>query len=337
MTETSTPVRRAPRARRTALIGLKLAVSGVLAWWVISRVDIADSAERLGTLDIGWGLAALAAFFVLLAISALRWLVFTRALSLAISPIWAIGVSFIASFLGQVLPAGIGVDAVRVWFLTRRGGRVGVSVASVALDRLTGLATLLLMIAVFLPLLFVRVEDEGARVAITLVLAIGGGGFALLFFLSLLPRYFSRFGPMRALAQTIQLARREGLSPRPGLLSLGLSIVVHLTSVLVVALLAEGIGLDIPTATLLALVPPVMLLATLPISFAGWGVREGAMVAALGYVGVEAGDALALSVLFGFATVVASLPGAIAWLAEGRGLSQLIWRGRETDNGRSAD
>lgn len=332
MTETAPPARREARVRRTALIGLKLAVSGALAWWVISRVDITDSAGRLAALDIGWGLTALAAFVVLLIVSGFRWFAFTRALTIPAAPHATIRINFVASFLGQVLPAGIGVDAVRVWLLTRRGGRVGAGIASVALDRLTGLAALLLMIAVFLPLLFARVEDEGARIAIIIVLAGGVGAFILLFLLSLVPQRFDQFGPMRSLARTIVLARQQGLSRRPALTSLALSIVIHLISVAVVGLLAKGIALDIPTTTLLALVPTVMLLATLPISLAGWGVREGAMVTALSYVGINAGDALALSVLFGFATIVASLPGAILWLLEGRGITRVLRSQKELES-----
>ena len=61
-----------------------------------------------------------------------------------------------------------------------------------------------------------------------------------------------------------------------------------------------------------------MLISTLPISLAGWGVREGAMVAALTFVGVETSEALALSILFGLTLLVVSLLGAIFWLIKRR-------------------
>jgi len=325
MTNPTPQAQHGRRARHLALIGLKLVVSGALTWWVFSSVDLGASAERVASLDPAWGVAALLMFLVLLVVSALRWLVFTRALAVSSSTLATVKINFIASFLGQVLPAGVGIDAVRVWFLTRRGARVGLSVASVALDRLAGVGSLLLLIAVFLPLLFSKVKDAGIETGITIVLAGGAGGFVLLFLLLMVPRRFDHIKPMRAIAETIKSARQNGLSRRPALMSFGLSIIVHLMSVVIVGFLAEGLGLAISWSTLLALIPTVMLLATLPISLAGWGVREGAMVTALGYVGVEAGDALALSVLFGVVMIVASLPGALFWLLEGRGLAQLIW------------
>jgi uncharacterized membrane protein YbhN (UPF0104 family) len=68
----------------------------------------------------------------------------------------------------------------------------------------------------------------------------------------------------------------------------------------------------------LVLVPPVLFLSMMPVSFAGWGVREGAMVAALSAVGVPAHQSLAMSIAYGLVNVVASLPGGVLWLVSRR-------------------
>jgi len=62
----------------------------------------------------------------------------------------------------------------------------------------------------------------------------------------------------------------------------------------------------------------VLLLSLLPISIAGWGVREGAMIACLGLVGVDAASAFAVSALFGLTSVVVGLPGGLVWLLIGQ-------------------
>jgi glycosyltransferase 2 family protein len=67
----------------------------------------------------------------------------------------------------------------------------------------------------------------------------------------------------------------------------------------------------------MVMVPLVVLLTMLPISIAGWGVREAAMVAAFGYVGVDAPGALALSVAFGLVQVAIGLPGGLWWFKSG--------------------
>jgi uncharacterized membrane protein YbhN (UPF0104 family) len=58
-----------------------------------------------------------------------------------------------------------------------------------------------------------------------------------------------------------------------------------------------------------------MLVTMAPISFAGWGVREGAMIVGLGLAGIAAADALAVSVAFGLLQVVLGVPGGVLWLA----------------------
>ena len=94
---------------------------------------------------------------------------------------------------------------------------------------------------------------------------------------------------------------------------LGLSIANQILTVLVMFALAQGLSIDVEFSALLVLMPPVILASLLPVSFAGWGVREGAMIAMLGTVDVEPENALVLSVAFGFLTLILSLPGALVW------------------------
>jgi uncharacterized membrane protein YbhN (UPF0104 family) len=51
----------------------------------------------------------------------------------------------------------------------------------------------------------------------------------------------------------------------------------------------------------------------LPISIAGWGIREGAMVAALSVIKIPSHQSLALSICFGLCLVFVSLPGGVIW------------------------
>lgn len=62
----------------------------------------------------------------------------------------------------------------------------------------------------------------------------------------------------------------------------------------------------------------VNLLQALPISIAGWGVREGSFVAGFGLFGIPSKDALLLSILFGFILLLASAPGSVLWLLQKR-------------------
>jgi hypothetical protein len=59
----------------------------------------------------------------------------------------------------------------------------------------------------------------------------------------------------------------------------------------------------------MVVIPPVILLTLLPVSFAGWGIREGAMIGIFTLLGAPAETILVLSVVYGLLLITASLPG----------------------------
>jgi hypothetical protein len=59
-----------------------------------------------------------------------------------------------------------------------------------------------------------------------------------------------------------------------------------------------------------------LLVATIPVSIAGWGTRETAMVIAFGYAGLPESDGLIVSVLLGIAMFAAGLVGGVVWILD---------------------
>ena len=92
--------------------------------------------------------------------------------------------------------------------------------------------------------------------------------------------------------------------------------------------LAQAQHMGVPLVDFAILMPPVMLVVALPISAGGWGVREGAIVAALALTGVGTAPALLLSVELGLIGTLVSLPGGVIWLR--RCLSRLNRNARDT-------
>jgi uncharacterized membrane protein YbhN (UPF0104 family) len=94
-----------------------------------------------------------------------------------------------------------------------------------------------------------------------------------------------------------------------------LAATTHLLNVLVFWMLGQSLGLTMTFDQWFIVVPTVLLISMLPISIGGWGVREGVMVVALHGLGVPSEEALLSSILFGLCVVIATLPGAIFWIA----------------------
>jgi glycosyltransferase 2 family protein len=80
---------------------------------------------------------------------------------------------------------------------------------------------------------------------------------------------------------------------------------------------ARAVAAPVPFVDLLALVPPVLLIATLPVSIAGWGLREGTMATAFTLAGLSGEDGVLISLLFGLVYVVTGCIGGLIWLASG--------------------
>jgi glycosyltransferase 2 family protein len=78
--------------------------------------------------------------------------------------------------------------------------------------------------------------------------------------------------------------------------------------------IARSLGIGVGPVPMIAVISIMTLIVALPISVAGWGVREISLVALLGLLGVDREAALALSVELGLITTLLSLPGGVVWL-----------------------
>ena len=94
------------------------------------------------------------------------------------------------------------------------------------------------------------------------------------------------------------------------------SLFIHLINIVVIYILAIDLGIAISFLASFVLFPIVIFSMLAPISIAGWGVREGAMVILLGLVGRSSESALALSLLYGNILTIVGSAGGILWLIE---------------------
>jgi uncharacterized membrane protein YbhN (UPF0104 family) len=132
---------------------------------------------------------------------------------------------------------------------------------------------------------------------------------------------FGRFAKFRALDQLVALGastRQVFLRPASSIPVLALGVATQLGGSLAAYAIARSLALNVTVIECLILMQPVTLLATLPISIGGWGVREAAVVTFFGLVGVAPSAAVLLSVQLGLLAVVLTLPGGLLFLVQRR-------------------
>jgi uncharacterized membrane protein YbhN (UPF0104 family) len=304
--------------RRYLLLLLKAAVSILLLYVSLRPVHLETLADRLSRLDPLWIGAALILLALQVLVQAERWHEIAAASGVSAARPTMVQMNFIATFFNQVLPSTVGGDAARIWLLGRKGGGWASATYSVLIDRIAGVLVLALIVIACLPWTLALIRDPVARAVLVLI---GGGAIAgAAVFLGigrLPPRFFGRFMLTRHLAETSRVAWRLCRSRKGLLIVSTCSVAIHIMTVAVAWCCMRAVAAPVGFAPILFLMPPVLLVATIPISIAGWGVRESSMVAAFAYAGLAQSDGLMLSILFGATSFAVGIIGGLVWIASG--------------------
>jgi uncharacterized membrane protein YbhN (UPF0104 family) len=230
--------------------------------------------------------------------------------------------SFIATFFNQVLPSTIGGDGARIWFLARNGAGWAIATYSVLIDRIVGVFVLVLIVITCLPWTFELIHDPIAR---AVLLMIGCGAVAGTSIFLLIGTHFWQWLDRWPLARHLSAASRVAASlcgsRRACSAIFAYSVAIHLLTIAAAWCCIKAIAAPVGFAQVLILLPPVLLISTIPISIAGWGVRESSMIAAFAYAGLAESDGLTLSILFGATSFIVGLVGGIVWIVSGLRIS----------------
>jgi hypothetical protein len=244
-------------------------------------------------------------------LSAFRWQLIMRNLKFGLMFPFYLRSYYKAMFFNQGLPTSVGGDAIRVLDVANRGFRKRDALYGVLLDRIVGLGALLVMNLVAYPFAPDKLPDSIYTLTL-LAVTCGVAGLAIVSsarFLAWLDAY-PKLAIVGAMADRLRLAF---LSNR--LLIGASSLLIPLLAMLSFHATGSALGLQYGFVTYLVIVPPAIILTIIPISVAGWGVREGALVALFALVGADKAVILTMSILYGLMQVIVSLPGFIIFLA----------------------
>lgn len=299
-------------------VAVKVAISVLLLWLLLRHQDLGVLRGELMQLDDRMLAVATLLYAALTPVLALRWSAVLAALRSPLGVRSSFPIVMIGLFFSQMLPSGVGGDVARAWLARNAGLPLPVAVSSVLVDRLAGVLALFVAVTAGLPALL-QIPAGSAVTGATVLVLIGGyaalGGALLL---DRLPPGLDRFKLVRGLRRFAVDCRAALLRLRFLLPVLGYSLINQFGLVLVIFVLARALGLSVGIMACLLVVPLSNLVQILPISIAGWGVREGFLVAAFGLFGVAAEKAFTLSVIFGLLTILISLPGGVIWIARKR-------------------
>jgi uncharacterized membrane protein YbhN (UPF0104 family) len=286
-----------------------------LIYYLLGRIGFAEAAEKARGLSAATAVVVLLLLLIYAFVASGRWLLVLRGLESNASFGMTTRITFVGAFFNQFLPTSIGADAVRVWECVRSGLDLAKTVDSVLLER----ACYVLFVSLMAFAGAIAWDWNTARLPTGAISALALAVTGVLAAITALA--FVHRVPRRYLPEVVgNVAARLAADTRAVFGDLGRIAAIFVTAVInqsllaaCILLLAQDLGVVLRASDCLALLPAVVLVSSLPISVAGWGVREFAMVTAFGYAGVPAAGALVLSVVLGLMGVLAALPGAFLW------------------------
>lgn len=312
----------ARQAKRLPVGGLLRIAGSLIVFLIIFQfIPVGEVWTHMKAISLLVWFAVFAAFFVGHALAAAKWR-------------WIVGGNYSylqmlkAHFAGLAanlaLPGVAGGDIVRAGMLMKASdNRTGLAIGSL-IDRLVDISMLVILSAIGGLWLGAKAGlDPTGLVIVASIIAVAG--FGALVYLRLIARLMLKIAPggkIGGLLVKISSAL-EDMSSRRGLLLFCalLSLAIQAGFALLTATLAWNLGVDASAAAWLFAWPLAKLVATLPISLGGLGVREASLSGLMAPLGIASAGIIAAGLVWQTILYAAGAVGALV---------QLVWRPQTT-------
>ena len=297
----------------------RLAITVAILGYLASTLDMPAAALAVWRVHAGYLVLVLALVAIDRGVMILRWVLLLRSSGVDITTGHAARIFLISSFMGSFLPAGVGGDVARAYGLTRATSNSSEALASVAIDRVLGILSLLVMGVVGLIATATAVSDWRVVAGIALLAA---GSFAMLWADWLVRAFLPpalRTGRLGARLMGLGDAlSRYRTRPATLLHVFVWSIAVQVLRIVQAYFLGAGLGFTVPFRYYLVFMPVGLLMLLLPISVSGFGAPQAMIVWLMRPLGVTDEQSFALSTLIVLTGLAGNLPGLLLWLRRTR-------------------
>lgn len=317
--------------RKRLLDLLKVVVSLVLIVVILRSVDLAALWAVVRQANPWYLLATLIVVMAGVVLRAHRWQILLDDQRVYVSLQRLSALWFVSFLFTNLLPSGIGGDAIKMYELSRRSQRGADAVSSVLVDRFMGLFALqaIGLVALIFSWRLVPVEIVFLTVAVFGVSLLAAWVVSYRPLWTWLARHIPVFErlisikPVSALVTSLQSYSSSAL-----LRSFGVGLVFNVLLIGMNVLIGVALGADLALRYYMIFVPLTSLVLVLPISFAGLGVREGTYVFLFSRVGLAQEVALSLALLvYVLGTVAPGLVGGVIYVLQGaRGYGEVRQR-----------
>ena len=317
--------------KKRILLALKVFTSLALLGYIATRLDWSALIGTAGSMA-WWGLPlATLTLLVTLYLGTVRWAVLLRMHHPEYTANRLFRPYLIAALFNNVLPSSTGGDLIRSFYIYRYSSDAVSAMSPIITERVIGLVV---MIAINVLAVWITgsIPIITAGLWSTLLIILTAAVMALV--LVAIPatywplhRLLERLARFRVIALLLRIgeATHNYLKSPAALLPVVIySVAAQLLAIVIYLILAEALDINIDFPALLVVVPLGLIMASLPISLGGIGVRELTVVTLLVRFGIDEHDAAAMALFFIPVVILASLPGLYFYLtgADARALTR---------------
>lgn len=302
----------------------QIAVTIAVLYWVFHDPHKrAQMAVALRMADYRWIAIAIAAYCLVEFVAAIRWNILLKVQKIHLTLPRVSGLFLIGMFYNQFLPGGTGGDLIKSYLLLKETpGQATGALLAVVFDRLIGLIALITITGTLIALRYEWLTQlpETRHLVWLLIAILGSAVVALLTSFAIsgfnlahsLPARFPGREKLIELSASYHLYAHHW---RATLVAFGVSVVAHLSTFATFLFVAYAFRAKVGVLDFFAVMPIERTISSLPISFAGVGLREKILQIMLhGLCGVPEAVAVLIGSMSFLVMLVSCTPGGIVYL-----------------------
>jgi glycosyltransferase 2 family protein len=266
---------------------LKIVISGFALYYVFSRINLHDIAEKVSNSNPFYLIAALLVYALSQLVSAFRLKVLFKYVPIPVSHLENLKLYWLGLFYNLFLPGGVGGDGFKVYLIGKHlKTELKKTIGAILSDRVSGLSIIVILLLIFAPFIDYNIPLKAYAWAGIPFVAAGFFLFLYIFNRTLTPAYWPTMS-WAALAQLLQMV----------------------SAILILNSLDTDASAMYDAYLFLFFLSAIA--GAVPITLGGIGAREVVFMWGAQYLGVDESSAIALSLLFYTASAVTALPGLI--------------------------
>lgn len=270
--------------RRKSGIGfyLKIIVSLSLILYVFYKASMAELIETLKHVDFFFLGMAFAITPVLIFLSSWKWQILLSAQGIKVSLGKLVVLYLVGIFFNNIMPSNVGGDVIRAYELGTYTHKKAESIASVFVERFTGLTVLIFLVLIAFLVKGSFISDD----RLTIVIGIVVGGYVSAFILLLNQRVIAftqkkiRVRILKKLMDKLQKVQSAIVDYKGKNLALGIAMILsflfYIVAVVNVYVGCLAFGVHVPLEKLFIGVPIILIISMIPITVGGIGLSEWA-------------------------------------------------------------